>query len=159
MWEFVKTAGSVAGLVTAMFVIWDRLFRNAPSAFIISTPLAPGGVPKAAYLRVVNRSERPLILSWPTGISENDLRLSVDHTLDQIVAATLDGTKSTAVGGNEQADFVVFKPERFDRMDKDQIMELEVLWRFAQPVIWQRERKLRVRISKKSYQLLVDEVD
>jgi hypothetical protein len=103
--------------VTALFVIWDRLFRNAPAAFIVARPVSPGGGVKGTYLRIINRSERPLIISWPTDISQNDLRLAADHSIGAIVASLIDGTTSAVVEGTSDAHLLVLKPESFSQFD------------------------------------------
>lgn len=149
--------GSIVGFVTGGFVIWERFFRYQPSAFVVAKPLIPGGAQKACYLRVVNRSERPILFSWPTGMEDNALRIASDHSTRSIVKSLLHGEKAVALDGGEEAIFPILKPGNWHALDLDQTMETLVRWRFAQPMIWKRDRTFRVSISKRSYLLLLDE--
>ncbi|ARO25011.1 hypothetical protein CO659_31085 [Rhizobium sp. S9] len=149
--------GSIVGFVTGGFVIWERFFRYQPSAFIVAKPLIPGGAQKACYLRVINRSERPIFVSWPTGIEDNALRIAADHSSRSIVKSLLHGEKAVVLDGGEDATFPVLKPRNWEALEPDQTMETIIRWRFAQPMIWQRDRTFLVRISKRSFLLLVDE--
>ncbi|EJB07522.1 hypothetical protein Rleg9DRAFT_6536 [Rhizobium leguminosarum bv. trifolii WSM597] len=156
---FFTIPGSVIGVVTGAFVIWERFFRYQPMAFIIAKPLIPGGAQKACYLRVINRSERPIFVSWPTGIEDNALRIAADHSSRAIVKSLLHGEKAVVLDGGEDATFPVLKPRNWEALEPDQTIETIVRWRFAQPMTWKRDRTFLIRISKRSYLLLTDEVD
>ncbi|MBY3059437.1 hypothetical protein HF263_25705 [Rhizobium leguminosarum] len=132
---FFTIPGSIIGVVTGAFVIWERFFRYQPTAFIISKPLIPGGAQKGCYLRVVNRSERP------------------------IVKSLLHGEKAVVLDGGQEVAFPVLTPPNWRSLDPDQTMETTVRWRFVQPVIWKRDRSFLVRISRRSYLHLLDEVE
>ncbi|NZD59533.1 hypothetical protein HX900_00125 [Rhizobium sp. WYCCWR 11290] len=151
--------GSIVGFVTGGFVIWERFLRYQPTAFIIAKPLIPGGAQKGCYLRVVNRSERPILMSWPTGTRDNALRIATDHSTRSIVKSLLHGEKAVVLDGGQEAAFPVLTPPNWRSLDPDQTMETTVRWRFVQPVIWKRDRSFLVRISKRSYLHLLDEVE
>ncbi|MGO8463191.1 hypothetical protein AB9F45_01345 [Rhizobium leguminosarum] len=151
--------GSIVGFVTGGFVIWERFLRYQPTAFIIAKPLIPGGAQKGCYLRVVNRSERPILMSWPTGIADDVLRIATDNSTRSIVKSLLHGEKAVVLDGGQEAAFPVLTPPNWRSLDPDQTMETTVRWRFVQPVIWKRDRSFLVRISKRSYLHLLDEVE
>jgi hypothetical protein len=55
--EFIKTAGGIAGLASAAFLIWDRLVRGRPLAELsaIVTPADP-------CIRIVNPGTTGLLI-------------------------------------------------------------------------------------------------
>jgi hypothetical protein len=41
----------------------------------------------------------------------------------------------------------------------DDCIHLELIWRFAQPIIWQPDRRIRVSLKKRDFSLLDGEED
>ncbi|MGN7878426.1 hypothetical protein [Ensifer sp. 22460] len=156
MWEYVNGIGSVVGLITGGFVIWERFFRYAPSVFLIARPYIPGGAQKGAYLRVVNRSERPIIIRWPTGVNDHALNIARDHSMRAAIMTALDGEIAIAIDGCSEQVFPVHAPDNIGSIPSEGTMSVEISWSFAQPLIYKRDRTVRVTISKQSYQVLLD---
>ncbi|MBB4347266.1 hypothetical protein GGE35_000809 [Rhizobium cellulosilyticum] len=38
MWEAFQGFGAIVAIITGSFIIWERFFRYAPVAFIVSKP-------------------------------------------------------------------------------------------------------------------------
>ena len=157
LWEAIQGAGTVVAIVTGGFVIWERFFRYQPSAFIVAQPLVPGGQTKGAYLRVQNRSERPIIVSWPNGSSPNSLRIALNHDTRSIVVSLIDGRTSVAIDGHSTHIFPILRPNNWADLNDEQTVEVSVKWSFAQPLLFKRHRSIAVRITKQAYRLLVNE--
>lgn len=151
---YLTIPGSIIGIITGGFVIWERFFRYEPSAYITAKPLMPGGAQKQCYLRVINRSERPIILSWPNGTENDAMRLATDHSIGAIVNSLHEGEQAIALDGKVEEEFPVMVPPNWDQLEPQQTIEIRVNWHFAQPMIWKRHRSFLVRITKRSYQLL-----
>lgn len=156
-WDIIQGFGAIVGIVTGVFVIWERFFRYQPAMFLVSQALIPGGAQKACYLRVINRSERPIIVSWPTGIARDDLRISAGSTIRDVVAALMDGHKAIVIDGSETAMFPVHTPTNWPELSSDQTVEVVLTWQFVQPLIWKKARSVRISITKQAYLLLQDE--
>ncbi|NRP19275.1 hypothetical protein LPJGGPFB_02530 [Ensifer adhaerens] len=156
MWEYVNGIGSIVGLITGAFVIWERFLRYTPSAFLIAQPYIPGGAQKGAYLRIINRSERPIIVRWPTGMKDHTLSIARDHSTRSIIRTILEGDLATAIDGSSEHLFPVHTPNNFPEIPNDGTMSIEVSWRFAQPLIYKHDRTLKVSISKEAYRVLLD---
>jgi hypothetical protein len=156
VWEFIKGVGAVVGLVTGGFVLWERLIREKPQAFLVSVPLIPGSVNMAAKLRIINRSVRPILISWKSGVNGSGFRIAKGDSTRAIVAAQLPGDRCQAVAGNETIDLVLLEPSRLADLDGDSIIETEVFWQFAQPQIWKWPRRLPVKITKADYLRLLE---
>ena len=122
-----------------------------------SPTLVPGGQTKGAYLRVQNRSERPIIVSWPNGSSPNSLRIALNHDTRSIVVSLIDGRTSVAIDGHSTQIFPILRPNNWADLNDEQTVEVSVKWRFAQPLLFKRHRSIAVRITKQAYKLLVDE--
>jgi hypothetical protein len=151
--------GSIVAIITGGFVIWERFFRHSPIAFATSDVLVPGGQVRGCYLRIRNRSERPIIVSWPTGIQRNELRVSVDHERGSIIQSLLDGEKAVIVDGMSDGSFVLHPASNWKDLDLDQTMEIVIKWRFVQPMIYQFDRNIHLSLSKRAYLLLIDELN
>lgn len=158
-WEVVKGVGALVGLLTGAFVVWERVLKESPLAFIIARPLLPGGMTNGAYLHIANRSPRPLLVSWRSGILNHQFGLASDHSTRAIVHSMLPGERTQVVEGNETADFVLLKPNNFSEIAPNNIIDVDVHWSFAQPILWQHPRRLNVRITKRAFLLLLNERD
>ncbi|MGY3609184.1 MULTISPECIES: hypothetical protein [unclassified Bradyrhizobium] len=156
-WEIVKGFGAIVGLITGCFVLWERLVKERPLIFIVAQPLTPGNVNKVACLRIINRSVRPLLISWRSGFHDNALHIARDDSVREIVSAFFPGEPIHVIDGNETADLKLLTPNKMREIDPDNIIETELRWSFVQPVIWQRPRRLRIRITKRAYLALLGE--
>nr|CAD6413155.1 hypothetical protein REQ54_01113 [Rhizobium sp. Q54] len=154
IWETVQGFGAIVGIVTGGFVIWERFFRYQPAMFLVSAPMLPKGAYKACYLRVINRSERPIIISWPTGLAKDEIRISADHSTRAIVGSLLHGQKAIVIDGKSDMSFPVHTPTNWHEIGTDQTIDVVVNWQFVQPLIWKKERSVRVRITKRAFILL-----
>jgi hypothetical protein len=59
--EFIKTAGGIAGLASAAFLIWDRLVRGRPLAEL-SAIVRTSGTPADPCIRIVNPGTTGLLI-------------------------------------------------------------------------------------------------
>ncbi|WP_105437681.1 hypothetical protein [Neorhizobium sp. T25_13] len=159
IWEAMQGFGALVGMVTAAFVIWERFYRYEPAAFIVAQPLIPGGRQKGAYLRVINRSERPIIVSWPNGIQDNAMRIALSHSTRSIVVSLLEGETALAIDGEKDFLFPILKPPNWGSISDDNTIDITIHWRFVQPQLWKRDREIKVSITKRSWNVIVDEIE
>ncbi|TYR32090.1 hypothetical protein FY036_13480 [Mesorhizobium microcysteis] len=154
LWDTIQGVGAIVGLATGLFVLWDRVFRFSPTAIVVVRPLLPGGMPKGTYLQISNPSDRPIIVSWRAGMRPNEFSIAEDHQTRSIVAALLEGGRSTVIDPASHRELLLLKPSNVDVIDPDNTIECEIYWRYAQPKIWKRDRRLSVAISKRSMMIL-----
>ncbi|WP_085024776.1 hypothetical protein [Ensifer aridi] len=154
-WEIVKGLGAIVGLVTGCFVIWERFYRFTPSAFIVASSISPGSPFKEPHLRVINRSERPIILKWRNETRANRLGLGKDLSLRVIIASLLDGESAIAIDGNSDYLLPLFRPQNYKALPDEAELDVDIWWSFAQPLIWKRERKITLRITKRNLKYVV----
>ncbi|WP_156390479.1 hypothetical protein [Rhizobium sp. Root1203] len=159
MLDIFQGLGALAGVASFIFVIWEKWFRFYPSAFLVAHPLIEGGAAKSPFLRVQNRSDRPIILTWADGPSRTAFRIGKDQTTRALVRSLVATETSTPVEGLAVRVFPVYRPEGFDDLDAEAVIELEFLWRFAQPMIYKRDRRVRMQIDKRSVLTLTDSED
>ena len=68
--EAIKTFGSIVGLATGLFVLWERLWKAQPVAYLDPrNPTGYQGAGKDIFLVIVNPSDRPIFIDIPEEIS------------------------------------------------------------------------------------------
>lgn len=102
IWETAKGIGAIIGLATGAFVVWDRFYRMTPTAVVVVRPLIPGGIPKATYLQVRNRADRPILVSWQNGQREFSFGIAKDHSTRSIVASFVGGRETIVIDADAQ---------------------------------------------------------
>lgn len=153
-WEFIKGTGALVGLATGAFVLQERLSKDAPIMFIVGLPYSIQGT-LFPYLRVVNQSRRPMVLSWAVGVRRHEFTLRTNNSTRAIISSLMPGHMSMIVSGNTETDLPLSNPTNFNEISFDNAIELNVTWQLAQPIIYQRPRKKRIVIVKKTYELLL----
>jgi hypothetical protein len=154
IWEFVSGLGALVGLATGIFVVWDRFFRHSPTAIVIARPLIPGGKVNGTYLQVTNRSDRPILVSWKSGVRDGQFGVAAGDSTLQIAESVLDGHRTVVIEPTSAYDFVLLMPPQYSELDVDSRVEARLLWRYAQPVIWQTDRQIKVSVPKRSLMLM-----
>jgi len=152
LWEAIKGLGAVVGIMTGLFVLWDRFYKMSPVA-VVTTHADEDGWVKTTHLRVWNPSDRPILISWRNGAPGN-LRIAIDHSIQNIVTAAVGGAQTIVVESGQQKDLLLLKPEGYNAIDRENRVEAELFWRYAQPKIWQRDRRIRVSIPKASLMIM-----
>ncbi|MDI7862549.1 hypothetical protein MRS76_11310 [Rhizobiaceae bacterium n13] len=153
---FFTIPGSIVAFITGGFLIWEKVVRYRPAIFLVSKAPSGFGTEREVFLRVINRSERPIIFSWDKGLSANAMRLSLSNDTYSIVSAHFKGRQTVVLDGNEDRLFPAFPPSNWDAIGSDGTMEVVVTWRFVQPITWQRERRQVVKVDKSAYEQLVN---
>jgi hypothetical protein len=105
------------------------------------------------YLR--NVSDRPLLISWKHG-DQNGLRIAKAQTILGVVQTLFDGEATLALGPNGEAYLPLFWPRDKEAIDPENMMEVKIKWRFAQPRIWRVDRSIPVAIRKRDLEHLID---
>lgn len=54
----------------------------------------------------------------------------------------------------ETREFTMLHPYNFKELEADDWVYMHLQWKFAQPLIWQPERKMRVALQKRDFELL-----
>ncbi|WP_105404136.1 hypothetical protein [Neorhizobium sp. T7_12] len=159
MLDVFQGLGALAGVASVIFVVWEKWFRFYPSAFLIARPLIEGGAAKSPYLRVENRSDRPILLSWEDGPPYTGFRVGLDQSTRALIRSLIANQTSTALEGLATREFPLYRPEGFDDLALDAAIEVEFTWRFAQPIFYKRDRRICLQIDKRSVLILTDTED
>ncbi|MEI4482252.1 MULTISPECIES: hypothetical protein [unclassified Phyllobacterium] len=155
IWEAIKGIGSIVGLLTGGFVVWDRFLSSAPSMIIRAKPLLTGSVEKWPILDVTNKGDRPIIIRWKNGERLNSFGLAKDNSTRSIVESLVPGSSAVSIDTGESLKIEMFLPSNLEAIDDGNQIEVEVFWSFAQPKIFKRFRKRRVTISKSNLHALL----
>jgi hypothetical protein len=153
--EAVKTIGGLAGICSALFLIYDRFTKHYPVAFIEARPLIEGGAHIASFLVLKNVSERPILVSWTDGQADQ-LIVAKDHSPEGIFRYLQEGETTISLAPQDEAVLPLLRPRTYEQIDVENMMEVELRWRLAQPVLWQLPRRLPVRIKKRDFEALIE---
>jgi hypothetical protein len=153
--EVVKTVGGLSGISSAVFLIYDRFTKHYPVAFIEARPLIEGSQNIVPFLFLKNVSERPILLSWTDGDAAK-LRIGRDQSSRGIMRTLFDGETTIALSPQGEAVLPMFRPQAYEVIDPENMMELDLRWQFAQPVLWRAPRKLRIKIRKRDLDDMID---
>lgn len=149
LWELFKGLGAAAGLGSLSFLIWDRAVRAHPSAQIIAIPFRGGA--RHMFFQVVNRSERPILVELADRSLAGHFSLAADDSLDAMIAYVEPGKTTVAIDAGTERRFPLIQPPDFDDLHQDSHIVAEVWWRFAQPVLWHGNHRLRRSIPKRDF--------
>lgn len=147
--EILKTLGALAGLASGAFLIWDRFTKHYPVAIIEARPLMEGSRNIVPFLLLKNVSERPILLSWTDGKKTGELRIAKDQSQSGVLKSLFDGETTIALSSQAEAILPLFRPQPYEEIDPENMLELTMHWQFAQPIWWRAPRPLRVQIRKR----------
>jgi hypothetical protein len=105
------------------------------------------------YLR--NVSDRPLLASWKDG-NRDGLRIAKAQTAERVVRTLFNGETTVSLGPHGEAYLPLFLPRDKEAIEPENMMEMEIKWRFAQPRIWRVDRSVSVAIRKSDLEKLID---
>ena len=156
LWEAVKGTGSVVGLLTGGFVIWDRLFRHRPTFYLVAG--APGMTgSRQILLRVTNNDQRTIIVRFPKPDKPTHLTVLIsDDITASVVAASRSRFPARAVGPAASTDLAIAEAWR-DKPAR-RTLTVRAQWCFAQTLgiaIW---LPTWVRTDKRALETLADGV-
>jgi hypothetical protein len=152
--DLVRTVGSLSGVFAAAFLIWDRYVKHVPVAIIVARPLVDGSQQIVPFLFLKNASDRPILVSWDNDRSK--LRVAKSQSSRAILRSLGDNQTVISLGPEAETYLPVFTPNTYDEIDPDNVMELQLRWRFAQPRIWVAERQLRISVRKRDLEEMID---
>lgn len=155
LYEVAKAIGSASGFLAASLLLWDRYVKHFPVAIIVARPLMEGSVQIVPFVYLRNVSDRPLLASWKDG-NRNGLRIAKAQTAEGVVQTLFDGETTVALGPHGGAYLPLFLPREKEAIEPENMMEVEIKWRFAQPRIWRVDRSITVAIRKRDLENLID---
>lgn len=155
IWETVKGVGSIVGLLTGGFIVWDRFVSSAPSIVIRAKPLITGAVEKWPILDVKNNADRPILIRWNNGERPFSFGLAKDNSTMSIIESLMPGTSTVSIDIKDSFQIEMFLPSELETIDDDNQIDVEISWSFAQPLLYKRFRKRRVTISKSNLRALL----
>lgn len=154
-WNAVLGFGSLLGILSAAYLLLDRWTKEFPSVFIIAKPISEVGR-LTAYLRVANRSERPIIVTVPNNdAAAGKFRVMQDHSIHAAVAVAVLPEGQYPVDGKETRDMPLILPADAEEMEASNTMEITVRWRYVQPILYVGDRRIRVTTTKNDLRLLL----
>lgn len=154
VWDAFKGLGALAGLFASGHIFWAWVTKGYPTAIVDLEPIMDGSTVQQHVLRIANHNDRPILVHWQDGES-NRLRLAKDNSIHGIARALVTGTTIVTVPPHNSRSLLVLKPSQYDDISPDNHLEVIVEWKFVQPILWQKYRRLRVSIRKQDFEHLL----
>jgi hypothetical protein len=153
--DLAKTVGSISGIFAATFLLWDRWVKHFPVAILVARPLIDGSQHIEAFLLIKNVSDRPVLISWDNG-DRSTLRLAKDQTTRGILQTFMYDQTIVSLGPEAEVYLPVLKPGDYEEIDPDNVIELHLRWKFAQPRVWMVDRRIRVSLRKRDFDNMIE---
>jgi hypothetical protein len=115
----------------------------------------PGAAVDSAFLAIKNNASRPILVTWENGLRDQ-LRVAKSHGIRSIVTTLFEGHTTVPVDVDQVRELPLLMPNDFSEMEPEATVQMTVRWKFAQPYLWQPERKIRVWIRKRDLDALVE---
>lgn len=147
IWSGIKTLGSLGGLVSAAFLLWDRATKTRPYARILRGDGSHVPEENRVILRVYNPSNRLMLARVDIAKRPQDLYLSADDETFQ--RAGIEGIMSIQPDG-----FVDVGAERQDgwkNLSRDETVRAVYRWKYAQPLFFRHWRTKCIVIVKQDF--------
>jgi hypothetical protein len=128
--------------------------RHFPVAIIVARPLTEGSMQIVPFVYLRNVSDRPLLASRKDGDIDG-LRIAKAQTVEGVVQTLLDGETTISLAPNGDAYLPLFLPRNAEAIEPENMMAVEIRWRFAQPRIWRVDRSINVAIRKRDLEMLI----
>jgi hypothetical protein len=111
-----------------------------------------------ARLSVQNLSPRPILIGWHN--SAETMRVALDDTLRNVLGSQFSSKRTiVALDAGEVREFPLLNPRGYEALPAEAPLSIDIKWKFAQPILWQPERTIRVWIRKQDLQSLIGEQD
>jgi hypothetical protein len=152
-WAIVTDLGGLVGLATGAFVVWDRIFKDRPTAYFVAAPL--GGIGRrSVYLRVKNLRERPIFVGMQSGTAPGMFVVAFDHSTESIVSSLFHGERTLVLDGGKSVDLPVMEPSGFEELPPYSKIKVALCWRYAQTQLLPIRREIGAAILKQDYETL-----
>ena len=153
-----QTVGAGLGFLSTAITIWAYATKERPTAIIVGEPVKGWGR-RNSYLRVKNRSDRPILLHLEGGKYRDEFTVWPDHDTESAAHGMRPGATTTiAVDPQSELELPLIRPTLFDDIPNENEIVASVRWSYAQPLLFRPSRPLRISISKRAYTAVVDGV-
>ena len=166
IWEIVERIGALMGMASVGFILWDRFWRMTPTAVVVMRPFSKGGM-QHLHLSIRNPADRPIIVRWKNGDRRGTFGIVEDTSSKSVVRSVVMPEGAVVVDAGETRDLPLHKPRDISEIDPDNYIGAVLWWRFAQPKLYKRDRRIPVHVTKRSmtyldpedYDILEDAAD
>jgi hypothetical protein len=97
-------------LATGLSIVWDRFFRDAPTAIMVMRPLSPQTTVNGPFLRVTNPSDRPILLSWVNGHAAGRFGVMKSPDIEDIIVSVVEGRSTIVLDAGGSRELPIRRP-------------------------------------------------
>ena len=124
--EAVKMVGSIAGLVTFVFVAFDRLLRDHPVVFLTSSK-------NGLLVGVNNISDEDMLVQAIDVHPKNVLNAAKENELRDTILGSANMPFMSIIPAKKKAEFPLLMLEDYDILPNSTMIRVVVTWRIAAP--------------------------
>jgi len=84
------------------------------------------------------------------------LRVAKDDSIHGVVRSQVRGETVVALDAGDEVFLPILKPSNYDEIDADNVLQIALRWRFAQPRVWKPDRTIPISIRKRDFDAMVD---
>jgi hypothetical protein len=157
LFEILKTLGALAGLASGAFLVWDRFTKHYPQAIIVARPLSEGSAQIVSFLMLKNLSDRPILVRCNPDDHRPGLRIMKGQSVRDAVFSSFGHELRISLGPQSVVYLPVVRSGRYQDIDFENCLVMELHWKFAQPILWNAERRVKIWIRKRDFESLFDD--
>lgn len=147
IWSGIKTLGSLGGLVSAAFLLWDRATKSQPYARFLREDGSDIYEKNRVILRVYNPSNRLMLAQVDISDHPQNLYLSADdETFERAGRNAIMPIKP-----NGFVDLDVMRQDGWKALSCNEAVRAVFIWKYAQPLLCQHWRTKRIEIVKQDF--------
>jgi hypothetical protein len=144
------------GWIGGITGLYDRVFRSYPTAVFFAERSM---FDNSLFVRVSNRSDRPIIVRHDRKDLHKTFHLLGDHETSSLVAARMEQPLVLVVAAGEHLDLPLALPADFYDRAEDEHVEVLMTWEYAQPKWRKDQRKLAARSRVGNLRIMLPKTD
>lgn len=144
IWSVIKTLGSLGGLVSAAFLIWDRATKYKPYARFIQKEANNTAGGSQVICRIYNPNDRIMLVQ--VNLPNQPQELSLDANDETFLRSGVD--KTILIDPNIFVDLDVVCYPDWKSLSHNKVVRVVFKWKYAQPLLFHYWRKKSVLIHK-----------
>lgn len=145
--DLFNLAGAVVAFSTGTFVLYDQITRKRPAfLFVVEEPRLDDT--RNLQLRVINRSDRILLVRGDAVQPNGHLRLMMDKSIHSSVGSAMGLELNITIDPNSEKILELMQPSDYERVPNDHFMKLVIKWAFVPSQFNISERTKNLYIKK-----------
>lgn len=127
VWNFISGLGSIVGLMTGAFVLYDRIIRCRPKIYVI---ISDNGIERYPSLVITNTDERVLQVRIAHHVDAASAMLVPDDKTFSLIQLLVNGEAVFPIGAGSTATLEIKSSDELQGQQKN--IDVKVQWKYLQ---------------------------